>query len=94
MRMNDRKFYEEAKNIDMPFSVFMDIYDTVRRITGVVLFIAWFVTWLLGILLDNTPLRVAGLVLAITNLFVSTVLLLVTRHFINKWLDEEEGEDE
>ena len=94
MRMSDKEVYDQAKNIDMPLSVFMDIYNAVRRITGVVLFIAWFVTWLLGILLDNTALRVTGLVLAITNLFISTVLLLVTKHYLTKWMEEEEEEDE
>jgi len=91
--MGDKELYEQAKNIDMPFSVFMDVYNTFRHITFAVLFIAWFVTWLLGILLDNTTLRIVGLVLAITNLFTSTVLLLVTRHFLTKWVEEDDDDN-
>ena len=94
MKMSEKEMHEAAKDIEMSFSVFMDIYDTFRRITGVVLFVAWFVTWLLGLLLGNQALKVASLVLVITNLFTNIVLLLVTRHFIDKWIEDEENEDD
>lgn len=94
MKMSDREMHEQAKNIKMPFSVFIDIYNTVGHIIEAVLLVAWFVTWLLGILLDNETLSIVGLVFAIINLFTSTVLMLVTRHFLTKWVNDEEDEDD